>query len=123
MGAWRTAFHCPMRSACFLAFTVLALSVSACGQDPGESTFTRALDAMGYPREGLSPEVVVAGASGARGLQLEPVAPGRYRGRAAWDGPLLVTASAPPDPGLPALETRAQAAPPPAQSIGFSASR
>ncbi|MCB9759628.1 MAG: VWA domain-containing protein [Alphaproteobacteria bacterium] len=81
-------------------------------QDSGLSVTLLALDAMGSPREELAPTLKVRGDSSEQTYTLVEEAPGRYVGRAPWDGPLLVTATVEAGEGTPAGVVQGQAAPP-----------
>ena len=71
------------------------------------------LDALGVPREGLSPVAAVTGASGETQVALAEQVPGTYVAELPWDGALLVSVSVPAGPGTPAGTVRGQVAPPP----------
>jgi hypothetical protein len=77
-----------------------------------------ALDAVGSPRERLTPELTVRGDEGERTVALAEEVPGRYRARVSWDGPLLVSAKVPSGEGTPAGVARGQAAPPVPLELG-----
>ncbi|MCP4918882.1 MAG: VWA domain-containing protein [Proteobacteria bacterium] len=71
------------------------------------------LDALGVPREGLTPLARVRGAAGEVDVPLSEQVPGYYVGHAAWDDALLVSVSVPAGPGTPAGTIRGQVGPPP----------
>lgn len=81
-------------------------------QEDGLELALQALDALGNPREKLSPRLRARGDGGERELTLQERAPGHYAAKVSWDGPLLLSVFVEAGDGSPAGAVQAQSAPP-----------